>query len=176
MFHISKQSSSFILLVILILLSVATVIFLLKINQQYLPSFGPNIVTAPEIQADISMPTLIATDDWVSYQDVNYPIVLQHPEDWDIESYDNIPGYYTLSLIPDEDQPALKVYVSEKGYMAVNALESNDFKSSQNFGGSHYDYQIYAIKFGDYYYTFDGSLNPEFRNELFTIVNTVAFE
>lgn len=173
MYHLTKQNSSFVILVFGTLSAILTAIILLSLIKW----LAPDITLKPNAsQADLSIPDTVSTEGWQDYQDPNFPLLIKLPAEWKISTATNLPGYYTIILQPKPTEPNIKIFISDKAYAAISGLESIDFISSTKYQGLTVDYLLYAFKSGDYYYTFDSSLNTKYRNELYTIVNSVKFE
>ncbi|MEZ4180286.1 MAG: hypothetical protein R3B41_02065 [Candidatus Doudnabacteria bacterium] len=175
MLHLSKQSSSFVLLIFGVFAIVIAVMIISWTIQNNL-SYTQAPIEPKSIIAQITEPQLLSTEDWVDYQDPNYPIKLSLPPNWAIAETKTIPGYYVLELEPEPKQQPLQIFVSQTTFAGLAELPFRDFRTPHTTYGVQVDYQIYGLKHDSYYYTFDSSLNPNYRDELYTIVQTAQFK
>lgn len=171
--HHSTPTKSFILLVGVVFLSALLALILYDWQNDNL-NRNDNINQQENTQTTNN--DLVSTYGWKTYTDINFPLQIQLPEDWTIKTNQNIANIYTITLQPEEPVGNLRIFISEKGFAGIKGLASTDFTTKYGYSGLKIEDGIYAIKNNEYYYTFDGTLNPEIKDTFYTIINNLKFE
>ncbi len=174
--HIPRASRIFIGLVIITLLLMYLAIVLSSLQERSFLNES-NYLRQTSVPLQQKPHTLLDTTNWVQYQDLNYPLVFTYPPDWKIKTADNGSGFYDVKITPKDSKTSMDFYISKTSFLGFEGL---NYKTA-NFGETPVKMQVVndtliGIKKGDYYYTFDGTMTPDFDNEFFTIMQTVKFE
>lgn len=115
------------------------------------------------------------TSDWKSYEDKTYPLTFLYPKTWTTKSTVNEQEFYDIVLNPGAKFYDIHIYVSTDGYYGLEGLKQTPILigNRQGFSASE---NLAGIKVGEYYYTFDGSMNTTQADEFYTLLDTVKFE
>ena len=118
---------------------------------------------------------LMDTSDWSEYIDFTHPISFKHPSDWTVTPDPVNEGYYHLIVKIPDSNVGMDIYASTESYLGLDGLKSTPLKVG---GGEGYLIKggLAGIKAGEYYYTFDASLNSEIDEEFNTLLSTVNFK
>ena len=173
--HIPHSSRVFIgLLVITLLLTYVTLMLSDYEANSILSTSAPLPSAQSEIQPAVEKPKLDTTE-WKTYQDKNYPIAFLHPENWIVKSSTNKQNFYDIVLNPGAKFQNIHIYVSTEGYYALDGLKQTPHQIGDRQGFIATD-NLAGIKVGEYYYTFDGTMNNTQLNEFSTLLSTVTFQ
>lgn len=168
--HHVKSTRSFILLTIIVLLTVYTAVVLSGIQSR-------NVISDVNSTNPINKSAQFDTTNWQQYQDTAYPLLIKFPETWTYSAdITSLAGFYTVNLLPPKSKNPIRIYISDKDFVAVDNLKGNQQTIAKNLTVTNYDDLIYTIKVGDYYYTFDGTMNESIKSELSEIVRLARFE
>lgn len=127
-----------------------------------------------DVEVEPEQPKL-STEDWKSYKDKTYPISFLYPKTWTVKSSTNKLGFYDIVLNPGAKFYDMHVYVSDKSYYGLEGLKENHVKIGDRDGIKASD-NLFGVKAGETYYTFDGTMNTTQSAELTTLLDTVKFE
>ena len=130
-----------------------------------------------EIAANVEGPqALLSTTGWKTYQDRAFPLSFSYPKDWTVFSDTQaIPGFYKVGLTPTSTINNVSIFISDESYLAFDGLKQSPYLLKGNKGIKIDDYLI-GVRAGDYYYTFDASLNQNQLKEFTTMLSTVEFK
>lgn len=172
MTHLSSTTRLFVglLIAILLLTYIALTLARQQKNNTYNFGIGTNNSQASSNQS------LLDTSDWEEYQDRAYPLAFSYPKNWKVSTdTKSIDGFYSVVIDPDKSVKNIHIYISDKGFLALDGLSQEPYALS-SFEGVKVDESLFGLKAGDYYYTFDASMNPKQAKEFATIVSTVEFK
>lgn len=167
--HIPRNTRIFIGLLIITLLLTYLAVFLSD-YQGHLYLSKDGLMKLPIYKAGQE----VDVTDWQSYTDKTYPLTFLFPKDWTVKATSD-QSLYTVSLdIPDVNAD-IRIYISQEGFIGMQGLTEKTYKlKSEEVAVA--DDNLIAIKAGDIYYTFDGSLNPKQSNEFSAIIRSVKFQ
>jgi hypothetical protein len=171
--HIPHSSRVFIGIVVITFLLTYVSLALSQRVTNFTLQNSPSPTKAHESEMTENTPVDIS--DWATYEDKSFPITFPHPKDWTISSTLQPDGFYNIILNPGTESTDMHIFVSDKNYYAIDGLRKypatigheKGFMISNNLGG---------VKAGEYYYTFDGSLNSTESDEFAEIMNRVKFQ
>ena len=173
--HLSSTTRTFVVLLIVTLLLTYLALTLSRNQQTYnsVDEVTNKSVTSP---ATVETPSImVSTNDWTEYQDKEYPLSFSHPKTWTVSTDANrVKGYHTVVINPPSTAKNIYIYVSDYNYLALQGLKLTPFKVA-NAEGVKVNDTLVGAKAGDYYYTFDGSMNESQYKEFTTILATVEF-
>lgn len=170
--HIPPATKVFLGLFVITFLLTYVALSLSTYEMSYFPNPepAPHIVTAQqEPQADVD------TSDWKTYHDKSYPLAFLYPKNWTIKGAVNKSNYYDVDLNPGPTSPDMHIYISHEGYYALEGLKQTPYPVG-NRSGFTVSNNLVGIKVGDYYYTFDGSMNNKQADEFSALISTVTFQ
>ncbi len=168
--HHTKATGSFIALLIIVLVVVYASLLLSKIQKRTISQENSPIDY-------LNRHSKIDTTNWQSYEDNSYPLKLSFPKEWTYSAdITSLAGYYTVNLFPQDSKNPIRVYISDKDFVAINGLSGKPKLIVKDLTATNYEDLIYTIKVGEYYYTFDASLNQSYKEELAEIVRLARFE
>jgi hypothetical protein len=171
--HIPRSSRIFIgILVITLLVTYLALHFSLYVANQTLRD-APAIPEAKTEQA-IQQPP-VDTTDWQTYTDKKYPLTFLYPKSWTVKAAVNKQKFYDITLNPGAKYPDMHIYVSTDGYYALDGLKQTPAKIGGQTAFTVSE-NLYGIKVGEAYYTFDGSLNTTQVPEFTALLKTVKFQ
>lgn len=175
--HIPKNTRIFIGLSIVTLLLIYLAITLSRVQERSFLGQGPHL-RQQTLSFQQKPHTLQDTTNWLEHKDLNYPLVFAYPPSWEIETGDIGSGYYGISLTPPDSDSSIDFYISRKGYLGFDGLRVKTAKAAElaRTKPQIINEDLFGLKKGDYYYTFDGSMVTGFDDEFFTILQTVRFE
>lgn len=135
----------------------------------------PLLVSKPKIQAPEPV-KILDTSTWITYTDKNYPVSFKYPKGWTVRSTPlDKNGFYDITVVPTDQTPNFHITVSKNGFLGFEGLDQTDYKQG-NLTGKSINNTLIGIKTGEYYYTFDGSLNAKKIAEFTTLMSTVTFQ
>lgn len=168
--HHTRATRSFIILTILTMMVVYTAFALGRIQSRSAYSNRRDLATLSDPGADLD------TSQWQNYSDNAYPLRISYPETWGYSAdRTTIPGVYTINLAPTQDAPPIRIYISQENFIAVDHLSGIPIRITGGHIATNYEDLVYAVKVGDNYYTFDGTMNESYKAELAEIVRTARF-
>lgn len=168
--HHTFASRSFVSLVIIVLAMIYTALFLVRLQNIYIPD--EPVVAHHKTQAES-----IDTADWKIYQDQKVPVSFLAPKTWKITTDTKaVPGMYIINIATTKSSGPIKIFVSTDSFAGVTDLKGNPLKVTQNLTVTNYDDLIFTVKAGEYYYTFDGTMSDDHKAELAEIVRSARFE
>ncbi len=174
--HLTRPTRSFIFLIIIVLVAAYGALILARHQKNNIPDYGTNskALSASADQEPVSQDEMVSTKGWQSYDDESYPIKFQYPAKWDVDTDTSMENYYAVELTPSGDKGVIKVYISKQDYFALKGLKTEAF-SVNGATGRMVDNWIYAVKSGEFYYTFDSTQASKPLPELRTIISTAEF-
>ncbi len=173
--HIPRSSRIFIgVLVITLLLTYIALHFAKYVATQTLLN-SPDLPRKTELREQAQPLPKVSTEDWESYQDKTYPIAFLHSENWTVKGSVNKQGFYDLVLNPGAKFPDMHIYISKESYYGLEGLKQTPAKIGSQKGTQAAD-NLFGVKAGEYYYTFDGTMNITQSAEFNTLLDTVKFE
>lgn len=178
--HHSTPSRSFILLTIIVLCTVYAALVLSRINRLYqedvvpTPVSEPTNVTPTETALE-EIPALDSTD-WVEYNDDVYPFTIFVPKGWRIRLNDQIENLYIVSISKISSDNLIKLFIGKTELEPPFGVEGKKFTTSQGYEVTNYNNEIYHVKVGELYYTFDGTAASESKDVLKEIVNSAELQ
>ena len=119
--------------------------------------------------------TTINTTDWVAYNDSAYPIAFSHPADWKITTKLTAEKFYTINIAIPNVTPNIVIYIDDTEFFGLDGLELKQY-TLPNLSGMSVNESLIGVKKGEYYYTFDGSMNSKQFTEFSTLMKTVVLE
>ncbi|QQS23258.1 hypothetical protein IPM19_01685 [bacterium] len=169
--HHTLATRSFIIIVLLTMFAVYTAFVLARIQNRN------SAADQRDIASQSDKGEKIDSTNWQVYTDNAYPLRISYPETW-FYSADRttIPEVYTINLAPEKDAPPIRIYISKENFVAVDNLKGSPVRIAMGQIATNYDDLVYAIKVGDNYYTFDGTMNEQYKAELAEIVRTARFD
>ncbi len=172
--HIPRNTRIFIGLVIITLLVTYLAIAL---STSFESQLGGQSIKEKirEQESSIANPKSIDTSDWTTYNDDSYPISFSHPPTWKITTSETDSDFYNIALKVTESTEDINIYISKTGYLGIDGLNEKPYTvgSAQ---GTIVNGGLIGLKKGEYYYTFDASMNPKLENEFKALVKTVKFD
>lgn len=117
----------------------------------------------------------VDTKGWVSYHDSAYPLTFSHPADWKIVSKMTAEKIYSIDITIPNVVPHIVIYIDETGYVGLDGLQKKSY-SLPNLEGISVNENLIGVKTGEYYYTFDASMNTRQLPEFTYLMKTVVFE
>lgn len=173
----SKQTRSFIILVLL----VAVAVFGAVQMSRSLKTKGPDSTAGLHAKESKATPQtsnqdipLLNTAGWKTYSDKQYPISFKYPLDWDINTYTTNPDFYIITLKPEGKKDNIRIYVSDKEYFALDQIETTPYNVS-GAEGVNIDNMVIGAHKANNYYTFDIGTNTALMAEFNTMVQSVTF-
>lgn len=160
MSHLSAQSKSFVILLIVFLIVTFAAI-------QLSEHFSSDRL--PKSQTDQS-----PTAEWSSYIDNNYPLTFKYPVGWQVGQINAEPGYYVIAITPKSGNNEMRIYINDQDYFALNGLQSSP-RQIGGQSGAEYGPSLASAKVGKYYYTFDAGLDTSLAPQFQSILSTVEF-
>ncbi len=119
---------------------------------------------------------LLDTTDWQNYTDKAYPLSFLYPTGWTVTATAPTDlGFYDITIKPLDKTPNFHISISNESFLGFDGLTTTPYKH-QNLEGQSVNNNLIGLKSGEYYYTFDGSLNPKLLPEFLTLMNSVKFE
>jgi hypothetical protein len=152
----------------------------LNLTTQYNSSIGYfnspiNQLRKPKVSQQPAV-KLLDTATWSTYTDKTYPISFKYPKGWTVvASPATKDGFADITIKPTDKTPNLHITVSKNGYFALDGLKLEPYKLG-NVEGESVNGSLIGVKSGEYYYTFDATLNPKFIAEFQTLMSTVEFQ
>ncbi len=168
--HHTRATRSFIIIIVLTMLAVYTAFALGRIQNR-------NANYDRRDLASMSNPgPNLDTSDWQTYTDNAYPLKISYPNTWYYSAdRTTIPDVYTINLAPEKDAQPIRIFISKESFIAVDNLKGKQIRIAVGQIATNYDDLVYAVKVGDNYYTFDGTMNEAYKKELAEIVRTARF-
>ena len=119
---------------------------------------------------------LLPTTDWKVYKDKTYPISFSYPKNWTVQSGPALEkGFYDITIKPNDKSPNFHISISKESYLGMDGLNLEPYTIGE-IQGQSVNKDLVIIKTGEYYYTFDGSLNVKKLPEFTTLLSTVVFQ
>lgn len=118
---------------------------------------------------------LIDTTNWTAYQDRAYPIAFLHPKDWTVKGAVNNLKFYDLTLNPAKTNQNIHILISRDSFYGLEGMKQTPHLVGNQTGFIVSD-NLVGIKMGEYYYTFDGTMNPDQTDEFAGLLSTVTFQ
>ena len=178
--HHSTPSRSFVLLTIIVLCTVYAALVLTRINKLYLMESEPVVPTTQEAAAEASATFTQATpadiSNWIEFADEDYPITFLRPQGWRITWSDDLEDIYILSVTRTNPPAQMRIFLTKDAPGEIKNLPSQTFITKNGYTATNYNNQIYVIKEGEYYYTFDGNAAEEYTAELAAMVDSAVLE
>lgn len=177
--HHKGPSRSFILITFIVLSTVYAALVLTRIQRLYVEE--PTMETAESTlspmtsEAALNIPEL-TTIGWAEYTDDTVPLNILVPPNWRTGSTDELEDYHIITLARSAPQSLIRIFVSKHDFAGVSNLRGRAFTTKQGYAATSYDKNIYTIKAGEYYYTFDGINAQSNLDELSTIVQTARLD
>lgn len=171
--HIPRATRIFIGLAIVTLLLSYLAINLAEYNENSILTQGNKSI--PKQHSNIPVQEMLDTSDWKRYSDPIYPLTFLYPEGWTVETSTNVNGFYDIALTPAKSNTTIDIYISEDGYLGLDGLKEKPYAIGQAQGKIITE-NLIGVKTGEYYYTFDGTLAPQFTNEFYTLLHTVTLQ
>lgn len=178
----SPQTKSFI---ILFTLAVIGSLFSLLVSENL---FGPgasgfNVVhlgnnsNSPVANASVRYYPDFKTLDtagWKTYKDEKYGFSFSYKNGWKVNPGEMKDGFYKVEIDPGSKYYNMTVYVSEKGFYALDGLPASEV-TINGLRAYNVSNLLYGIKVGKYFYTFDNGLSSNLINEFNTLVYSTQF-
>lgn len=169
--HIPHSSRVFIGLLIISLLLSYIAITLSHYQERLAFDYG----SARAIGTQSEPITTVDTTDWVAYNDTAYPIAFSYPANWKVTTKITAEKFYSINIAIPNVTPSITIYISDTEYFGLDGLELKQY-TLPNLSGISVNESLIGVKKGEYYYTFDGSMNTEQFTEFSTLMKTVVLE
>ncbi len=117
----------------------------------------------------------VDTTDWLTYTDKTMPISFKYPKTWTVKTSTTAQKFYDIALTVPKEKTAIHFYVSKDGYLGLDGLKQTPY-SLNGVKGVIVSDNLIGVKKGEYYYTFDGSLNLNQTAEFTGILNSIKFQ
>ncbi len=168
--HIPHTSRVFIGLLIISLLLTYIAITLSHYQERLVFNYEP----VNQVGSTSQPISTIDTKDWENYQDTVYPIAFSHPENWLIQSKLTNDFYDITVNIPNTTND-IHIYINEGAYYGLAGLQQEPYRLN-TMQGSIVNNNLIGMKTGEYYYTFDASMNSKQLDEFHALMQTVTFQ
>ncbi|HMQ02097.1 MAG TPA: hypothetical protein PKD79_03445 [Candidatus Doudnabacteria bacterium] len=174
--HHPTPSRTFILLTVIVLCFVYAALVLSRINHLYeeeltvMVDVNPQMTNTQAIETE-TRPN-INTSQWVPYANPNYPMELLIPANWQASNPVQLSGYDILTLNQTNPRAQIRIFISTENFAGVAGLAGRDFTTQNGYNATAYEGNIYTIKAGEYYYTFNGTSASAVANQLLVIIHT----
>lgn len=184
----SKQTKSFIILFVIAFLGAYVCLVMakfinfpggleaierLKLAQyQKLDSQPANNLNLAKTILPTDSATTVDTTGWKTYTDPTYSFSLNYPPQWQIKKPSKQDGFYVLTIDPGAKYFNVKIYVSPKGYFAMDNLP---FTTITLAGEQAIDVEgsLYGLKHDGNYYTFDQGISQSIKPEFEAMVKSL---
>jgi hypothetical protein len=169
MTHLSFQSKTFVLLLIVAL---GTAYGAITLSKKVQVDRLPETIVTPE-QKPATLPT-VSTEGWDTYADDEYPLLFKYPSTWKVSSITTEPDYYVLAITKPKNGGELRVYINDQDFYALGGLVSTPIKLDNEPANAH-GQMLASAKVGKYYYTFDAGKGPALIPEFQAFLTTIEF-
>ncbi len=158
------------LFIITMLLTYIALALTTQYNQKVLQNTISNLLGTPKQKVITSKPIeLLDTKDWAIYTDKTYPISFSYPKGWTVQSTpETKEGFYDITIKPADKTPNFHISISKSSFLGPDGLKQDPYKLGLVDGVS-VNSNLIGLKKGEYYYTFDSSLNSEKIAEFTTL-------
>ncbi len=177
--HHSTPSRSFIILIIIVLCTVYAALVLTRINKLYVQDEIDKTISQEQTPTKESVPEPefpqvqpADTARWNEFVDQDYPLTFLRPQGWNVTWNDDIDDLYIVYVTRNDPRAQIKIYLTKTEPAEPRAFGKMTFVTANGYEATNYYNNIYQIKYGEYYYVFDGSAAQNYRAELAGIVNT----
>lgn len=137
------------------------------------------LIASPKPREKPYIPPVVKALDssnWPTYTDKTYPISFRFPTGWAVQSSTTkSKDYYDLSIKPTDKSANFHITISKIGFWGLDGLKQDPYTYG-NLTGKSVNGNLIGIKSGEYYYTFDGSLNTKKAAEFKTLMSTVVLQ
>lgn len=179
--HHSTPSRSFIILTIIVLCTVYAALVLTRINRLYVAEETKDtteVVEQPHQEQKPEQPAFpqvqpADTTNWNKFADQDYPITLLRPQGWNVTWNDDINDLYILYITRNNPRAQIRIYLTKTEPVEPHAFGKMNFTTKNGYQATNFYNNIYHLKYGEYYYVFDGNSAQNYREELAGIVNSV---
>lgn len=172
--HLNSTTRIFVALLI-VTLALTYIALVLSRKQNYHSYSELPKLKDEKVNNDAAPSKMVDTKGWVEYKDGEYPLAFSHPKNWTVSSNTTrVKGYYSIVLNPPSTNKNIYIYVANDNYLAIPGLKYRPYKIA-NASAVKVTDNLVGAKAGDYYYTFDASLNDTNTNEFITLLSTVKF-
>jgi hypothetical protein len=170
--HLNSTTRLFVGILVLSLLLTYVALALSRKQTNRMPGFSND-----EIAANVEGPqALLNTNGWKTYQDRAFPLAFSYPRNWTVFTDTKaVPGFYEIGFTPKDSINNVSIFISDKSYLGFDGLKQSPYLLKGNKGVKIDDYLI-GVKAGDYYYTFDASMDQNELKEFTTMLSTVEFK
>jgi hypothetical protein len=174
--HLNSTTRLFVGILILTLLLTYVALGLSRYQKNFVPDYGV-IHKETKVADPDSKPAqeLLDTSDWTEYSEETFGISFAHPKDWSVTVDELSNKFYDIEILSKDKAKNLHVFVSKTGFMALDDASKKPYKLG-NLEGAQVNENLIGIKAGEYYYTFDASLNGGAIEEFPTFMETVDFK
>jgi hypothetical protein len=117
----------------------------------------------------------VGTSGWKTFTDTSHGLSFEYSPAWKVLPGKQKDGFYVLEVDPGASYYNMKAYISNKGFYALEGLPyvETDLGGLMALNVSN---QLYGIRMGQYYYTFDNGLSTNMIDNFNTWVRTVKFQ
>jgi hypothetical protein len=176
--HLSPPTKLFIGIILAALLLTYAALSLARYQKGLLTDTGqtkPVAQPRPEPTEPADPNRHVDTSNWKTYKDETYPLTFKYPDNWVIQSSTATPNYYDIVLNPPGTSSNIHIYISNYSYLAFEGLKQTPYKNGR-LSGIKIDDSLIGAKSGEYYYTFDATMNPGQLPEFKALLESVMFE
>lgn len=176
----SRQTKSFISLIILAVLLSVGLLFLAKVRGEPRTVSQTNENKTAALQTSINTlaaanPALSDMKSWKKYSDSSSNLTFKYPSAWQISTADTEnPQYHVIILDPGQGQDHIRIYSNSKGYFASDGLAKKDVTVAGQKAWTVEDLLI-GVKSNSEYFTFDLGSNLKLKPTFKALISTVAF-
>lgn len=186
MFNFSKQTKSFLTLILIAFISVMTAYYLSgyasrkNTDPLYIEgssgNYKPNHNNPKNVTDSLDDEKTIDTSTWKTFKDKRFDFTFKYPSDWNIKTLkeDAPDGMYIIQLDTGKDLSAVRIYVSDKHFFAMDGLPTVKTTIAGQKALNVADMLI-GIQKNSKYYTFDLGGNTKAQPEFKTLVSQVDF-
>lgn len=131
-----------------------------------------SITPAPVVEVK-----LLDTKGWNTYTDKTYPISFRYPKGWTVTQSTKVDanGFSDITIKPSDQSPNFHISISTKSFLGLEGLQQESYRLGE-LRGTSVNGTLIGLKSGDYYYTFDGSMNAKKIAEFKTLMSTVKIQ
>lgn len=181
MFKPSKQTKSFIALMLVAFFAVMSAHYLIDFVSNS-SSYTPNTASSESPSKGDRSPNdgvvnvSLDPKDWTDFSDKRRGISFKYPKAWGIKTYqeDKTNGNYIIALDPGKGSDQIRIYVSAEGFYALDGLPKEKTtvagKQAVSVAG-----MILGVENNKKYYTFDLGGNVYYQPVFQKMVDQVAF-
>mgnify|MGYP003393187997 CR=1 FL=1 len=186
MFNFSKQTKSFVALLLIAFTAVMTAYYLSGLlnnnDEQFSQETANKQTPKKEVQQTIvdnatDTNKKIDTTNWREFKDSRFDVSFRYPPTWTLKTYkeEKDDGMLIIRLDPGNGANTISVYISEDNYYAMEGLPTKKTTVAGHQALSVAD-MLVGVRYDTKYYTFDLGGNVKYQPEFKVILDQVAFQ